>query len=203
MGKASCSITPNETAGTYTVSGSFGGGTSSTTLLPSSGHNCFVVNKAPTILTYTGQISTSPYQTLTLSSVLTTSNGTPIPGQTVVETLGTGRTAQTCTAVTNSSGVASCTITVNQVDGTVAVTVSYGGNSYYQSSSSSTSERIGCGGGGGGGGGGGRLRRRCWRRWLRRGHEAPVRRWWRLRQLRQRRWRARLRLMTPRRPVGP
>jgi hypothetical protein len=114
-----------------------------------------VVTKAPTILTYTGQTSVEPYQTLALSSVLTTANGTPIAGQTVVETLGTGRSAQSCTATTNSSGVASCTVQVNQVYGSVAVTVSYGGNSYYQSSSSSTSERIGCGGYGGGGGGGG------------------------------------------------
>ena len=111
-----------------------------------------MVTKAPTILTYTGQTSVSPYQTLTLSSMLTTSSGSPIAGQTVVETLGTGRSAQSCTAVTNSSGVASCSVTVNQVYGSVAVTVSYGGNSYNQSSSSSTSERIGCGGGGGGGG---------------------------------------------------
>jgi hypothetical protein len=155
MGKASCSVTPTETAATYTVSGSFGGSTSSTVLLPSGGHNCFVVNKAPTTVTYTGQTSTGWNQTLTLSSVLTTSSGTPISGQTVVETLGSGRSAQSCTAVTNSSGVASCTVQVNQVYGSVVVTVSYGGNSYYQSSSTSSSEGVGCGGGGYGGGSGG------------------------------------------------
>ncbi len=154
-GQASCSITPNEPSGSYTVSGTFGGGTNSTTLLPSSGHNCFVVNQAPTIVTYTGQTSASSGQTLTLSSTLTTSSGAPISGQTVVETLGSGRSAQSCTAVTNSSGVASCTITVNQVYGTGTVTVSYGGNTYYQSSSSTSTENIGCGGGGGGGGGSG------------------------------------------------
>ena len=152
MGKASCSVTPSEPSGSYTVTGSFGGGTSSTTLLPSGGHSCFTVNKASTIVTYTGQTSVSSGQTLTLSSVLTTSSGTPIAGQTVVETLGTGYSTQSCTAVTNSSGVASCTIQVNQIYGSALVTVSYGGNSYYQSSSSSASERIGCGGGGGGGG---------------------------------------------------
>ncbi len=46
MGVASCSVTPTEPSGGYTVTGTFGGGTSSTTLLPSSGHSCFTVNKA-------------------------------------------------------------------------------------------------------------------------------------------------------------
>ena len=54
QGIASCPLTPNEPAGTYTVSGSFGGSTTTTTLLPTSGHNCEVVNKAPTVVTYTG-----------------------------------------------------------------------------------------------------------------------------------------------------
>ena len=88
-----------------------------------------MVNKAPTVVTYTGQTSTGWNQTLTLSSVLKTSSGTPIAGQTVVETLGTGRSAQSCSAVTNSSGVASCTVQVDQVNGSVTVTVSYAGNS--------------------------------------------------------------------------
>ena len=155
QGMASCSVTPNEPSGSYTVTGTFGGGTSSTTLLPSSGHSCYTENKATTIATYTGQTSVSSGQTLTLSSTLTTSSGAPIAGQTVVETIGTGWSAQSCTAVTNSLGVASCTVLVNQVYGTGMVTVSYGGNSYYQSSGSSNSEKIGCGGGSGGGGGGG------------------------------------------------
>jgi len=157
MGIASCPITPTEASGTYTVSGTFGGGTSSTTLIPSSGHNCFVVTTALTIVTYTGQTSVSSGQTLTLSSTLTTSSGTPIVGQTVVETLGTGYSAQSCTAVTNSLGVASCTIQVNQVYGSALMSVSYGGNTYYHSSAWSSSEKIGCGGGGGGGSGGGGL----------------------------------------------
>jgi len=154
-GKASCSITPNEPASTYTISGSFGGSTSTTTLLPSSGHNCFVVTTEPTTLTYTGPASVSSGQTLTLTSVLTTAGGTPISGQPVVMTLGSGKTVQSCTGTTNSSGVASCTITVNQVPGSVAVTASYSGSSYYLSSSASSSETIGCQGGGGGSGGGG------------------------------------------------
>ena len=134
-GMASCSVTPTEPSGTYTVSGTYADAPISTpvlttNLLPSSGSNTVVVNKAPTTLTYTGQTSIGWSQTLTLSSVLKTSSGTPIAGQTVVETLGSGRSAQSCTAVTNSSGVASCTVQVNQVYGSVSVTVSYGGDLY-------------------------------------------------------------------------
>ena len=67
QGEASCPVTPNEPAATYTVTGSFAGNTTTTTLLPSSGHNCEVVNKAPTVVTYTGQTSTGWNQTLTLT----------------------------------------------------------------------------------------------------------------------------------------
>ena len=54
-GKASCSVTPNESSGTYPVTGSFAGNTAtSTQLLPSTGHNNFVVTPAATSVTYTG-----------------------------------------------------------------------------------------------------------------------------------------------------
>ncbi len=152
-GKASCSVTPTETAGTYTLSGSFAGNTgTSPILIASSGSNKFVVNGAPTYVSYTGPTSATPGQSITLSSELT-NNGNAVGGQTVTMTLGTGRSAQSCTAVTNSTGAASCTIAdVNQVSGSVAVTASYSGNGYYAGSSTSGSVSIRCGSGGGGGG---------------------------------------------------
>ena len=142
------------------MTGSFAGNTStSPQLLPSSGHNNFVVTPATTKVTYTGATTATNGSSVTLSSTLT-SNGTPLSGQPVTLTLGTGRTAQSCTATTTASGVASCAIpSVNQVAGSVTVTVSYAGNGYYQSSSTSSTVKIancgGCGGGGGSGGGGG------------------------------------------------
>ncbi len=156
-GKASCSITPNESSGTYQVTGSFAGNTStSPQLLSSGGHNNFVVTPANTIVTYTGATTATNGSSVTLSSTLT-SNGTPLSGQPVTLTLGTGKSAQSCTATTTSSGVASCSIgSVNQVAGSVTVTVSYPGNGYYQSASTSSTVKIaGCGGSGGGGSGGG------------------------------------------------
>jgi hypothetical protein len=155
-GNGSCSVTPTESAGTYTLSGSFAGNTATTpVLVASTGSNHFVVNGAPTNLSYTGPTSTTPGQSITLSSLLT-SSGTALSGQPVTMTLGTGRSAQSCSATTNASGAASCTIAnVNQVSGSVAVTVSYAGNGYYAGSSTSGSVSIRCGGGSGSGGGGG------------------------------------------------
>ena len=111
------------------MTGSFAGNTTtSTQLLASTGHNNFVVTPAPTTVTYTGATTATNGPSVTLSSTLT-SNGTPLSGQSVVLTLGTGKTAQSCTATTNASGVASCSIpSVNQVAGSVSVTVSYAGN---------------------------------------------------------------------------
>ena len=69
-------------------------------LLPSSGHNNFVVTPAPTTVTYTGATTATNGSSVTLSATLT-SNGTPLSGQTLTLTLGTGRTAQSCTATTS------------------------------------------------------------------------------------------------------
>ena len=124
--------------------------------MASSGSNHFVVNGAPTNLNYTGPTSATPGQSITLSSELHQQRHGAELVQTVTMMLGTGRSAQACTATTNSSGAASCTISdVNQVSGSVAVTASYTGNSYYAGSSASGGVSIRCSGGGGGGGSGG------------------------------------------------
>ena len=139
------------------MTGTFAGNTgTSPQLLPSSGHNNFVITPAPTTATYTGATTATNGSSVTLSSTLT-SNGTPLSGQPLTLTLGTGRTAQSCTATTSSSGAASCSIpSVNQVAGSVTVTVSYAGNGSYQSSSTSSTVKVSnCGGSGGGSGGSG------------------------------------------------
>jgi hypothetical protein len=154
-GRGSCTVTPNEPSGTYPVTGTFGGNTStSPQLVSSTGSNKVVVTGAPTSIVYTGGTSVTNGQSLTLSATLTNS-GTPLSGQPVTLTLGTGRSAQSCTATTGANGSASCAIqSVNEVSGTVRVTVSYSGNSYYAGSSNSSGIRVSnCGGGGGGGGG--------------------------------------------------
>jgi hypothetical protein len=154
-GKASCSIMVNQPAGSYPTSGSFAGNTSSTPpLLASSGSSTLVVSAAPTSVTYTGSTSGTEGQSITLSGTLT-SNGTALSGQTVTLTLGSGNSSQSCTAVTNSSGAASCSLPgIDQVQGNVTVTVTYAGNSYYASSSTSSTVKVSGGSSGGGSGGG-------------------------------------------------
>ena len=57
--QGTATVTPNEPGGTYTLTGSFSGDTTSfPTLLPSTGKSTFTENKAPTVVTYTG--STAP-----------------------------------------------------------------------------------------------------------------------------------------------
>ena len=50
---------------------------------------------------------------------------------------------QSCTATTNASGAASCTITnVNQSTGTAGISASFGGDTYYQSSTTSATATV-------------------------------------------------------------
>ena len=146
-GVASCSVTPNEPSGTYALTASFPGDTGSMPqLLANSSSSTFTVTPATTTLTYTGTTSVTNGQPVTLSGVLTTnepSPGTDVAGSTVTFTLGSGSSLQSCTATTNASGVASCTIpSVNQSSGSVPISTSFGGNSYYQSSSATSTATV-------------------------------------------------------------
>ena len=81
-GVATCSITPTEPGGTYTLSGSFGGDTTTVpTLLPSTGSSTFVETKAPTTVTYTGSTSITSGSSPTLSATLTSNGGRRWPAR--------------------------------------------------------------------------------------------------------------------------
>jgi hypothetical protein len=139
-GVASCSITPNEAAATYTLTGSFGGDTTrGPQLLASTGSNSFVVTHEETAIAYTGLSVAVVGSSFTLSSNLTT-DGSPLGGRAVLMTLGSGSTAQSCTGTTNAAGNASCAIAnVNQTSGTVPITVAFGGDAYYRPASAPAS----------------------------------------------------------------
>jgi hypothetical protein len=143
-GVASCSITPNEPAGSYPLTGTFAGNPSTANgprLLPSTGANTFVVTKASTSVTDTSPTIVVSGWPVTLTGTVTTSGGSGPGGLPVTLTLGSGSTSQSCTGIASPTGVVSCTITdVNQVPGSVPLTVTFPGNGYYQSSSTSTTE---------------------------------------------------------------
>jgi hypothetical protein len=138
-GTATCSITPGEAAGTYTLSGSFAG---DSTNASSTGSASFVVTLEQTALSYTGATSAVNGQPVMLSGVLTTddpSAGTALSGKTVTFTLGTGGTAQTCTGTTDSSGTASCTIaSVSQTGTSIPVASNFAGDTFYLPASASS-----------------------------------------------------------------
>lgn len=142
-GTASCQIAPGEAAGTYTLAGSFSGDAD---FAASTGSADFVVTLEETVLTYTGDTSAVDGQPMTLAGVLTTDDpaaDTPLGGKLVTFTLGSGATAQTCTATTLASGTASCTIaSVSQTPGAVPVAAAFAGDSFYLPASASTSVDV-------------------------------------------------------------
>ena len=151
-GVASCSITPNEPAGSYSLGATFAGDTArAPQLLSSSATNTFVVTLEETAITYTGPSIAVSGMSFTMTANLTT-DGAPLGGRAVVMTLGSGSTAQSCTGTTNAAGVASCTIaTVNQTAGSVPISVSFAGDAYYRPTGASGSETTASPPSGGGG----------------------------------------------------
>lgn len=146
-GVASCTVSPNEPAGTYSFTGSFPGDTTSMPQLLSSGStSTIVVTPAPTTLTYGGTASVTNGQPATFSGTVTSSNptsGTDVSGVPVTFTIGSGGSLQSCSGTSNASGYVSCTIPkVNQTTATVTVTGNFPGNDYYGSSTVSSSATV-------------------------------------------------------------
>jgi hypothetical protein len=102
---------------------------------------------ATTTLSPTSPTAAVDGQPITLSAVLTSNvptAGTPVAGQTVVLTLGSGITAQSCTATTNSSGAASCVIgAVQQPGNAPTITGTFSGSTGLLPSGSSSSVLLG------------------------------------------------------------
>jgi uncharacterized repeat protein (TIGR01451 family) len=139
FGSASCSITPQEPAASYTLHVAF---TDSSDPLydVSSKDVSFQVTKEETTTTYTGPtVILAGGSGVTLSGQLLEDGTTPISGRTL--TLGLG--AQTCTAgPTDASGNAQCTLTFTGALGSEPVSASFAGDAYYLPSSDSTTAIV-------------------------------------------------------------
>ena len=141
-GVASCSITPQEAAGGYTLAATFAG---DATDLGTSASANFTVTHEETTTTYTGPAKAANGAPLTLSGVLKEDGTAPIANRTLTFTIGSGGSAQSCSGTTDSSGSASCTIaSVNQPAATtsVPVTAAFAGDSYYQPSSANATLKF-------------------------------------------------------------
>lgn len=138
-GQASCSITPREPAGTYPLNATFGptfefqGFATATN---------FVVTREQTTLTYTGSTVIANGGTAHMTAVLLEDGTTPPnpSGQLISFTLGSGATAQTCSAPADATGTAKCDISpVSQPLGAGSVSASFAGDAFYLPSSDSKS----------------------------------------------------------------
>ena len=141
-GSASCSITPQEAAGAYSLTATFAG---NATDLGSSASATFTVTHEETTQTYTGPTKAANGQPLTLSGVLREDGSTAISGRTVTFTLGSGASAQSCTGTTDATGAASCIIaSVNQPASSTSLGVSaaFAGDAFYLPASASATVKF-------------------------------------------------------------
>jgi hypothetical protein len=140
-GQASCTITPQDPAGVYTITATFAGDAGSQ---PSSDTKAFTVTREQTSLQYTGDTVIANGGTMHASAVLREDDGSPaIAGRSVTFTLGSGAAAQSCTALTDSAGRAACDIAaVAQPLGPGSVQAVFAQDAYYLASSDSASTIV-------------------------------------------------------------
>jgi hypothetical protein len=139
-GLAMCQITPNQPAGPYTLTATFAG---NAFYAGSSKSTTFTITREETTLSYTGDTVVRDGLTANLSGVLLQDNLVPIPGRSVKFVLGSGVTAQTCTATTNAFGTATCTINaVAQPRGSGSVGDIFSGDGFYLPSNALASTQV-------------------------------------------------------------
>jgi hypothetical protein len=92
-----------------------------------------------TTTTYTGPNQSNPSKYVDLTATVVDEFGQAVPGASVLFVLG----SQSISGTTNSSGVASATIKLNQKHGTYTVSATFAGNTKYVGSADSTTFTIG------------------------------------------------------------
>lgn len=145
-GHASCTFTTTEQPGDRQLRVSYDGDDD---FQPSSIGQPITVAKERTALGYTGTTQLANAEPARLAAALV-ENGqlgkAPIPGRPVTLALGSGTTQQACTASTDASGTAACTIeAVNQPltdTATVPVTATFAEDPYYLGSAANASARL-------------------------------------------------------------
>ncbi len=136
-GNASCSVTPLDDPGAYTVTISFAG--DQPTYEASNATAGFTLDKEDAQVTYTGALTSHYHDAFTASAKLfDPDGGAPIPGKSITFMLGSG---DTCTATSDNSGVASCSITPTQT-GAQNIVATFAGDTDYLSSSDTQSFSI-------------------------------------------------------------
>ncbi|HZU25982.1 MAG TPA: Ig-like domain repeat protein [Bryobacteraceae bacterium] len=139
-GTAGCMITPQDAAGVLTLTATF---TSDGDYAGSSASTPFTITKEQTALAFTasGAVTADFDDPATVQAQLTT-DGAPLPGKSVTFTLGTGLGAPTCSAVSDPSGNATCTLTPNQPAGMYTLSAAFGPDAFYVDSSTGTTFTV-------------------------------------------------------------
>jgi hypothetical protein len=99
------------------------------------------VGKAASTIVYTGATTADFHDPFTASSTLT-AGGSPLGGATVTFSLGTGLPGETCGAVTDSAGAASCSLTPQEKAGPSTITAGFAGDVSTEPSSASAAFTI-------------------------------------------------------------
>jgi hypothetical protein len=138
-GVAACNLKPNVAAGNYAVSATFAG---DATFQASSASAPFVVTLEEASLTYTGASNLANGNSTTMSGNLPEDGTTPITGRSIVFTLGSGATAQSCTGITNSVGTGACTMGIAQPLGPGNIAANFASDGFYRSASAGASALV-------------------------------------------------------------
>jgi hypothetical protein len=134
FGHASCPLTLTQAPGAYTVVASFAGDSGHRA---SSASSPFTIRREESGITYTGALTGDFNDPVTVSAQLA-EDGTapPLPGRTLTFTL---NGVDSCSAVTDGGGNASCTITPSEPAGTYPLVVTFAGDSFYLPSTATVS----------------------------------------------------------------
>jgi len=121
-GSASCNLAVTQTPGTYPLAVEFVGDGHATLSASASGSFTVAPEQTAISTSFSGGVTTD-----TLSAMLLEDGVTPVAARSVTLTLGT----ETCTAVTDASGVASCTVATPRDVPTAEFAASFAGDAYY------------------------------------------------------------------------
>lgn len=137
-GEASCSLTPTDAPGETTLTAEFAGNRD---VAPATDTVPFTIGRQPTVVTYTGPTEADFNDAFTASATLT-AGGSPVSGQTVSFSLGSGGGSQECSGTTDGAGAASCSLTPSDEPGGTTINVSFAGTGTLEPSSDSASFTI-------------------------------------------------------------
>jgi uncharacterized repeat protein (TIGR01451 family) len=137
-GKAVCTITPGEAAGTYTLTAAYSD-TSDPKYATSSTPVPFTVTKEETTTVYTGPtVILTGGSGVTLSGQLLEDGATPISGRSLTLSVG----SQSCVATTLPSGIGTCTLVYTGSLGSIPLSAGFAGDAYYLPSSDTSHTAI-------------------------------------------------------------